>query len=63
MPYGHKSDVLFRFTVECRWVPVVDGENAERCGRLRVLLLRGARRLSGVSETQTQGKEAEHAID
>jgi hypothetical protein len=32
--------------VEWRWVPLSQGENAERCARLRHLLLRGARRLS-----------------
>ena len=31
--------------VEWRWVPVSEDENAERCQRLRELLLRGARRL------------------
>jgi hypothetical protein len=31
--------------VEWRWVPASESENAERCQRLRVLLLRGARRL------------------
>jgi hypothetical protein len=37
------SDAL---TVEWCWVPVSESENAERCQRLRELLLRAAQRLS-----------------
>ena len=64
LPYGHNMiTVVHPIAVERRFVPVTESEDTERCGRLRVLLLHGAQRLSGVSETKTQGKEAEHATD
>ena len=48
--------------VEWRWVPVSESENAERCQRLRELLLRGARRLSQ-SGRPNSGLEASVGIE
>lgn len=56
LPIGHQLTVL---RVERRFTPLTAGEDVERCRRLRVLLLRGARRLAATPPRNHETKRQE----